>query len=48
MRRARWVDLAGAIAYALEQKSMLVLNVEFYTGIGTTLLDPRLVDLGSG
>ena len=35
---------AGAIAYALEQKSMLVLNVEFYTGIGTTLLDPRLVD----
>lgn len=35
---------AGAIAYALDQKSMLVLNVEFYTGIGTTLLDPRLVD----
>lgn len=35
---------AGGIAYALEQKSMLVLNVEFYTGIGTTLLDPRLVD----
>ncbi len=35
---------AGAIAYALDQKSMLVLNVEFYTGIGTTLRDPRLVD----
>lgn len=35
---------AGAIAYALDQKSLLVLNVEFYTGIGTTLLDPRLVD----
>lgn len=35
---------AGAIAYALDHKSLLVLNVEFYTGIGTTLLDPRLVD----
>ena len=35
---------AGAIAYALDQKSVLVLNVEFYTGIGTTLRDPRLVD----
>ncbi|WP_124039862.1 phosphoribosyltransferase [Neoactinobaculum massilliense] len=35
---------AGAIGYALDIKSLLVLNVEFYTGIGTTLLDPRLVD----
>ena len=35
---------AGAIAYALDHKSLLVLNVEFYTGIGTTLRDPRLVD----
>lgn len=35
---------AGAIAYALDQKSMLVMNVEFYTGVGATLLDPRLVD----
>ncbi|MCF2705975.1 phosphoribosyltransferase [Arcanobacterium haemolyticum] len=35
---------AGAIGYALDLKSLLVLNVEFYTGIGTTLLDPRLVD----
>lgn len=35
---------AGAIAYALDKKSVLVLNVEFYTGIGTTLRDPRLVD----
>lgn len=35
---------AGAIAYALDQKSVLVLNVEFYTGIGTTLRDPRLID----
>lgn len=35
---------AGAIAYALDHKSLLVLNVEFYTGVGTTLLDPRLVD----
>ncbi len=35
---------AGAIAYALDLKSLLVLNVEFYTGVGTTLPDPRLVD----
>ena len=35
---------AGAIAYALDLKSLLVLNVEFYTGIGTTLPDPRLID----
>lgn len=35
---------AGAIAYAMDQKSILVLNVEFYTGIGATLRDPRLVD----
>lgn len=35
---------AGAIAYALDQKSLLVLNVEFYTGVGTTLRDPRMVD----
>lgn len=35
---------AGGIAYALDLKSMLVLNVEFYTGIGTTLRDPRLID----
>ena len=35
---------AGAMGYALGIKSLLVLNVEFYTGIGTTLLDPRLVD----
>lgn len=35
---------AGAIAYALDLKSMLVLNVEFYTGIGVTLKDPRLVE----
>jgi purine phosphoribosyltransferase len=32
------------MGYALGIKSLLVLNVEFYTGIGTTLLDPRLVD----
>lgn len=35
---------AGALAYALDKKSLLVLNVEFYTGIGTTLRDPRLLD----
>ena len=35
---------AGSIGYALDIKSLLVLNVEFYTGIGTTLLDHRLVD----
>lgn len=35
---------AGALAYALDNKSILVLNVEFYTGIGTTLRGPRLLD----
>ncbi len=35
---------AGAIAYAMDHKSLFVINVEFYTGVGTTLLDPRLVD----
>ena len=35
---------AGAMAYALNIKSLLVLNVEFYTGVGTVLPDPRLVD----
>lgn len=35
---------AGAVSYALDMKELLVLNVEYYTGIGTTLRDPRLVD----
>ncbi|MBM7825874.1 hypoxanthine phosphoribosyltransferase [Arcanobacterium pluranimalium] len=35
---------AGAIGYALDLKSLLVLNVEFYTGIGQTLPDPRLLE----
>lgn len=34
---------AGSIGYALDIKSLLVLNVEFYTGIGTTLEDPHLI-----
>lgn len=35
---------AGAIAYALDMKPVLVMNVEFYTQIGETLPDPRLLD----
>ena len=34
---------AGAISYALDVKPLLVLNVEFYTGVGTRLAAPRLV-----
>lgn len=35
---------AGSMAYALNMKKLLVLNVEFYTGVGSTLLDPHLVE----
>lgn len=35
---------AGAIAYALDMKPVLVMNVEFYTQVGETLPDPRLLD----
>ena len=31
---------AGAIAYALDQKNIHIINVEFYTGVGATLPDP--------
>lgn len=31
---------AGGIAYALDAKAMGTVNVEFYTGVGTTLIDP--------
>lgn len=31
---------AGAIAYALDCKGLFTMNVEFYTGIGTTLDEP--------
>lgn len=34
---------AGALAYALDAKAMGTLNVEFYTGVGRTLLDPVLL-----
>lgn len=34
----------GAVAYALDVKSLLMVNVEFYTGVGETLSKPRLVD----
>ena len=34
---------AGAMAYALDCKLMLSLNVEFYTGIGETLSEPVML-----
>lgn len=34
---------AGAIAYALDCKLMISLNVEFYTGVGETLAEPVLL-----
>lgn len=35
---------AGTMSYALAIKPLLVLNVEFYTGVGSVLPDPRLID----
>ncbi|MFT4041807.1 MAG: phosphoribosyltransferase [Gordonia sp. (in: high G+C Gram-positive bacteria)] len=34
---------AGAIAYALDCKLMISLNVEFYTGVGETLSEPVML-----
>uniref|UniRef100_UPI003D8EE7CF phosphoribosyltransferase n=1 Tax=Gordonia sp. B7-2 TaxID=3420932 RepID=UPI003D8EE7CF len=34
---------AGALAYALDCKLLISLNVEFYTGIGETLAEPVLL-----
>ncbi len=34
------LPIAGGIAYALDAKMVGTLNVEFYTGIGTTLAEP--------
>lgn len=34
---------AGALGYALDIKDLHVLNIEFYTGIGTTLQKPVLL-----
>lgn len=34
---------AGAISYAMEVKAMGTMNVEFYTGVGQTLNEPRLL-----
>lgn len=34
---------AGALGYALDVKDLHVLNIEFYTGIGTTLPEPVLL-----
>jgi hypoxanthine phosphoribosyltransferase len=34
------LPIAGGIAYALGAKMVGTLNVEFYTGIGTTLVEP--------
>lgn len=33
----------GAVAYALGTKGVGTLNVEFYTDIGQTLADPRVL-----
>lgn len=34
---------AGGLGYALDIKDLFVLNIEFYTGIGTTLPAPQLL-----
>ncbi|MFW0784007.1 phosphoribosyltransferase [Gordonia sp. CPCC 206044] len=34
---------AGALAYALDCKLLISLNVEFYTGVGETLAEPVLL-----
>lgn len=34
---------AGALAYALDTKAMGTLNVEFYTGVGSTLDEPQVL-----
>lgn len=34
---------AGALGYALDVKDLHVLNIEFYTGVGTTLAAPVLL-----
>lgn len=34
---------AGALAYALDCKSLFTMNVEFYTGVGTTLDEPVIL-----
>jgi uncharacterized protein len=37
------LPLAGVLAYALDVKMLGSLNVEFYTGVGTTLPTPQLL-----
>ena len=34
---------AGSVAYALDCKNLFTMNVEFYTGVGTTLPAPQLL-----
>lgn len=34
---------AGSVAYALDCKSLFTMNVEFYTGVGTTRDEPTLL-----
>lgn len=34
---------AGSVAYALDCKALFTMNVEFYTGIGTTLPEPTVL-----
>ncbi|CAL9296979.1 hypothetical protein SUDANB25_02711 [Streptomyces sp. SudanB25_2051] len=44
------VFVAGGLAYALDCKNIHLVNVEFYTGVGTTLVAPsetRCSDHGS-
>jgi hypoxanthine phosphoribosyltransferase len=35
--------LAGALGYALDVKNLFTMNVEFYTGVGTTLDAPVML-----
>ncbi|MFF3750371.1 phosphoribosyltransferase [Streptomyces sp. NPDC002018] len=37
------VFVAGALAYALDIKDIHLVNVEFYTGVGTTLATPVML-----
>lgn len=34
---------AGSIAYALDCKAVFTMNIEFYTGVGTTLSHPEIL-----
>lgn len=34
---------AGAVSYAMDVKSVGTMNVVFYTGVGETLIEPKLI-----